>query len=74
MDGKEAILVPRVKRNAPVSLQSLLQQCPGARAYYNTLPEHIRQLVARNGERIQTVAKLERYAQNLLEADGISGL
>ena len=49
-----------------ISLTTLMESDSKACDYYNSLPEHIKEKIKKNGENIDSFESLKNYAQNLL--------
>lgn len=53
-----------------IDLTQLLNENPGAKKFFNTLPDYVQSSIADRGDNIHTDRDLRSYAENLLRGDG----
>ena len=51
------------------NLQDMLDRCPGAKKYYNDLPDYVQEMICQRGDNVCTEETLKNYADNLLSGD-----
>ena len=51
------------------NLDGLLKQDTGAKAYWDGLPDYIREQIETRGDNVQSLESLKNYAENLLRGD-----
>lgn len=50
-------------------LNTLLQNEPEARQYFNTLPDYAREQISTRAQNVNSFASLQDYAENILRGD-----
>ena len=52
------------------NLTQMLNECPQAKSYFDSLPDYVRSSIQERGDNVQTQTALHGYAENLLKGDG----
>ncbi|HHX71913.1 MAG TPA: hypothetical protein GX701_03165 [Clostridiales bacterium] len=52
------------------NLETLLITNPGARAFFDELPDYVREHIRSRGNNVKTFDALQDYAENLLRGEG----
>lgn len=50
-------------------LTCLMENCPQANAYFQSLPDYVQDSIQKRGDNIHTEKELQSYADNLLRGD-----
>lgn len=52
------------------NMDALLKQEPEARAYFEQLPDYVREQICTRADHVNSLASLKDYAENLTRGDG----